>query len=108
MADYSFTAADRPNGVHKALANTTEDTVTINSADRPCYAQVINASLGDIFIDLNGTVLTAPGQNGSLRIQAGKAYNWYIGANAAVLVRLIGPSAGSWDYSVQASPLSAV
>lgn len=106
MADYSFTVADRPNGVHKGLSGTTEDVVTINSSAAAARAQVVNRGTGPIYLNLNNAAAVAEA-DGTVVVPAGLVYEWYIGAGS-VPVRLVGASAGTWPYSVQAMPLNAV
>ena len=106
MADYSFTVADRPNGVHKTAANTTEDTVTVNSSASAARVQVVNRGTGPIYLNLNGAAAVAEA-DGTIVVPAGLIYELYVGAGSPV-VRLVGAAAGSWPYSVQAMPLNAV
>lgn len=106
MADYPFTVADRPNGIHKGLGGTTEDVVTINSSASAARAQVVNRSTGPIYLNLNGSTAVAEA-DGTIVVPAGLIYEWYIGAGS-VAVRLVAAGAGTWPYSVQAMPLNAV
>lgn len=106
MADYSFTVADRPNGVHKTAASTTEDTVTINSSASAARAQIVNRGTGPVYLELNGNTAVAEA-NGTIVVPAGLIFEWYIGAGS-VVIHLVGAAAGSWPYSAQAMPLNAV